>query len=99
MDIFHGYLWEWRVEEININKRKEAKMAGIDYEVRTKLHPEPPTPEELEGIKNIDPTMAGIFGHKLMTIAMEGNETVMKLGASTGCRWGDTAVAIYTNTG
>jgi acetophenone carboxylase len=99
MDIFHGYLWEWRVEEININKRKEAKMAGIDYEVRTKLHPEPPTPEESEGIKNIDPTMAGIFGHKLMTIAMEGNETVMKLGASTGCRWGDTAVAIYTVSG
>ena len=72
---------------------------GIDYEVRTKFHPEPPTPEEREGIDRIDPTLAGIFGHKLLTIAMEGNEMVIKLGASTGCRWGDTAVAIYTASG
>jgi hypothetical protein len=41
---------------------------GIDYEVRTKFHPEPPTPEEQEGMDRIDPTMAGIFGHKLLTI-------------------------------
>jgi N-methylhydantoinase B/oxoprolinase/acetone carboxylase alpha subunit len=72
---------------------------GIDYEVRTKFHPEPPTPEEKEGMDRIDPTIAGIFGHKLLTIAMEGNEMVIKLGASTGCRWGDTAVAIYTASG
>ena len=72
---------------------------GIDYEVRTKFHPEPPTPEEKEGMDRIDPTLAGIFGHKLLTIAMEGNEMVIKLGASTGCRWGDTAVAIYTASG
>ena len=72
---------------------------GVDYEVRTKFHPEPPTPEEREGMDRIDPTMAGIFGHKLLTIAMEGNEMVIKLGASTGCRWGDTAVAIYTASG
>jgi len=72
---------------------------GIDYEVRTKFHPEPPTPEEQAGMDRIDPTIAGIFGHKLLTIAMEGNEMVIKLGASTGCRWGDTAVAIYTASG
>jgi N-methylhydantoinase B/oxoprolinase/acetone carboxylase alpha subunit len=72
---------------------------GIDFDVRTKFHPEPATPEELEGMQDIDPTMAGIFGHKLLTIALEGNEMVMKLGASTGCRWGDTAVAIYTAAG
>ena len=72
---------------------------GIDYEVRTKFHPEPPTLEEQEGMDRIDPTLAGIFGHKLLTIAMEGNEMVIKLGASTGCRWGDTAVAIYTASG
>jgi acetophenone carboxylase len=72
---------------------------GIDYEVRTKFHPEPPTSEEQEGMDRIDPTLAGIFGHKLLTIAMEGNEMVIKLGASTGCRWGDTAVAIYTASG
>jgi N-methylhydantoinase B/oxoprolinase/acetone carboxylase alpha subunit len=72
---------------------------GVDYEVRTRFHPEPPTAEELAGMKDIDPTMAGIFAHKLLTIAMEGNETVIKLGASTGCRWGDTAVAIYTASG
>ncbi|MGD0229736.1 MAG: hydantoinase B/oxoprolinase family protein [Syntrophorhabdales bacterium] len=72
---------------------------GVDYEVRKRFHPEPPTAEELAGMKDIDPTMAGIFSHKLLTIALEGNETVIKLGASTGCRWGDTAVAIYTASG
>lgn len=72
---------------------------GIDYEVITRFHPEPATQEEIEGMKDIDPTSAGIFGHKMLTIALEGNELVMKLGASTGCRWGDTAVAIYTPSG
>lgn len=72
---------------------------GIDYEVRTLVHPEPPTQEEQDGMIGINPTLAGTFGHKMLTIAMEGNETVVKLGASTGCRWGDTAVAIYTASG
>ena len=72
---------------------------GIDYEISTRLHPEPPTEEELEYMKDIDPTAAGIFLHKLHTIAFEGNETLVKLGASTGCRWGDTACAIYTKSG
>lgn len=72
---------------------------GVDFEVRTKLHPEPLTPEESEGMRDVDPTLAGIFGHKLLNIALEGVEMVIKLGASTGCRWGDTAVAIYTTSG
>ena len=72
---------------------------GIDFEIRTKFHPEKPTIEELEYMKDIDPTMAGVFLHKLMTIASEGNETLIKLGATTGCRWGDTALAIYTTSG
>ena len=72
---------------------------AIDYEIMTRLHPEPPSEEELNYMKDIDPTAAGIFLHKLHTIAFEGNETVVKLGASTGCRWGDTACAIYTKSG
>jgi N-methylhydantoinase B/oxoprolinase/acetone carboxylase alpha subunit len=72
---------------------------GIDYAVRLRFHPEPLTAEEQKGMKDIDPTVAGIFGHKLLTIALEGNEMVMKLGASTGSRWGDTALAIYTASG
>jgi N-methylhydantoinase B/oxoprolinase/acetone carboxylase alpha subunit len=72
---------------------------GIDYEISTRLHPELPTEEELQYMKDIDPTAAGIFLHKLHTIAFEGNETIIKLGASTGCRWGDTACAIYTKSG
>jgi N-methylhydantoinase B/oxoprolinase/acetone carboxylase alpha subunit len=72
---------------------------GIDFEIRTRFHPEKPTPEELEYMKNLDPTLAGIFAHKLLTIASEGNETLLKLGASSGCRWGDTALALYTNSG
>ena len=72
---------------------------AIDYEISKRLHPEPPTDEELEFMKDIEPTSAGIFLHKLHTIASEGNETLVKLGASTGCRWGDTACAIYTRSG
>jgi N-methylhydantoinase B/oxoprolinase/acetone carboxylase alpha subunit len=72
---------------------------GIDYELRERLHPEPASEEELEYMKHIDPTAAGIFLHKLHTIASEGNETLVKLGGSTGCRWGDTACAIYTTMG
>ncbi|MCK4274106.1 MAG: hydantoinase B/oxoprolinase family protein [Dehalococcoidales bacterium] len=72
---------------------------AIDYEIGKRLHPEPPTEEELENMKDIEPTSAGIFLHKLHTITSEGNETLVKLGASTGCRWGDTAAAIYTRTG
>ncbi len=72
---------------------------GIDFEIRTKFHPEKPTAEELEYMKDLDPTLAGIFAHKLLTIASEGNETLMKLGASSGCRWGDTALAVYTTSG
>ena len=72
---------------------------GIDYELRKRLHPEPPSEEEREYMKDIDPTAAGILLHKLHTIASEGNETLLKLGASTGCRWGDTACAIYTKSG
>jgi N-methylhydantoinase B/oxoprolinase/acetone carboxylase alpha subunit len=72
---------------------------AIDYEISKRLHPEPPTEEELKYMKDIEPTTAGIFLHKLHTIASEGNETLVKLGASTGCRWGDTACAIYTKSG
>jgi len=72
---------------------------AIDYEIGKRLHPEPPTEEELENMKDIEPTSAGIFLHKLLTITSEGNETLVKLGASTGCRWGDTAAAIYTKSG
>jgi N-methylhydantoinase B/oxoprolinase/acetone carboxylase alpha subunit len=72
---------------------------GIDFEIRTKFHPEEPTAEEAEYMKDLDPTLAGIFAHKLTTIASEGNETLLKLGASSGCRWGDTALAIYTTSG
>lgn len=72
---------------------------GIDFEIRQKFHPEPPTPEEREYMEALDPTIVGIFANRIMTIASEGNETLVKLGATTGCRWGDTALAIYTASG
>jgi len=72
---------------------------AIDFEIGKHLHPEPPTEEELDYMKDIEPTSAGIFLHKLQTITSEGNETLVKLGGSTGCRWGDTACAIYTRSG
>ena len=46
---------------------------AIDYEIGKRLHPEPPTEEELENMKDIEPTSAGIFLHKLQTITSEGN--------------------------
>lgn len=72
---------------------------GIDFDIRTRLYPEPPTPEEQEYMRGLDPTLAGLFYQRLVAIAVEGNETLIKLGATTGCRWGDTALAIYTNSG
>lgn len=70
-----------------------------DYEVVQRMRPEPITGEEAEAMKNMDPVDYEIFNHKMNMIGQEGKETTMKLGASTGMRWGDVAFGIYTAQG
>jgi acetophenone carboxylase len=70
-----------------------------DTEVVERLKPEPMTPAEQAALEGIDDLDFEIFQHKMNMIALEGKETTMKLGASTGMRWGDVAFGIYTGPG
>ena len=72
---------------------------GRDMEVVQHLKPEPMTSEERAAQDKIDDVDFEIFVHKMNMIAQEGKETTMKLGASTGMRWGDVAFGIYTLQG
>ncbi|MBI5585359.1 MAG: hydantoinase B/oxoprolinase family protein [Deltaproteobacteria bacterium] len=76
-----------------------SMVYGKDLEVVQRLKPEPMTLEEAaaqEGLQDVD---YEIFVHKMNMIAQEGKETTMKLGASSGMRWGDVAFGIYTAQG
>jgi len=72
---------------------------GKDMEVVQRLKPEPMTKEESAAQEKIDDVEFEIFSHKMNMIAQEGKETTMKLGASSGMRWGDVAFGIYTAQG
>jgi acetone carboxylase, alpha subunit len=72
---------------------------GRDLEVVHRLKPEPMTEEERAAQALIEDIDFEIFRHKMDMIAQEGKETTMKLGASTGMRWGDVAFGIYTAQG
>ncbi|MCB2193051.1 MAG: hydantoinase B/oxoprolinase family protein, partial [Deltaproteobacteria bacterium] len=61
--------------------------------------PEPMTPRETAAQDKIDDVDYDIFVHKMNMVAQEGKETTMKLGASSGMRWGDVAFGIYTAQG
>ena len=76
-----------------------SMVYGKDFEVVQKLRPEPMTPEEEAAQAKIDDVDFEIFMHKMNMIAQEGKETTMKLGASSGMRWGDVAFAVYTAEG
>lgn len=72
---------------------------GRDYDVVKQLRPEPPTPDEQAADKVVSDIEFDIFRHKMKMVAMEGKETTMRLGASTGMRWGDVAFGIFTAQG
>lgn len=72
---------------------------GRDTGVVHRLKPEPMTPEEQAAQSGISDVDFEIFTHKMNMIALEGKETTMQLGASTGMRWGDVAFGIYTAQG
>jgi acetophenone carboxylase len=77
----------------------QGSAYGRDTEVVQRLKPEPMTPEERVAQEAIQELDFEIFQHKMSMIAQEGKETTMKLGASTGMRWGDVAFGIYTAQG
>jgi N-methylhydantoinase B/oxoprolinase/acetone carboxylase alpha subunit len=72
---------------------------GRDEEVVQRLKPEPMTSFESDVQDKIDDVDFEIFQHKMNMIAQEGKETTMKLGASSGMRWGDVAFGVYTGLG
>ncbi len=76
-----------------------GRTYGRDTEVVQRLKPEPMTAEEQAAQDTIEDVDFGILQHKMSMIAQEGKETTMKLGASTGMRWGDVAFGIYTAQG
>ena len=63
------------------------------------MNPEPMTSDEASVQEEINDVDFDIFTHKVNMIAQEGKETTMKLGASSGMRWGDVAFGIYTGLG
>jgi len=76
-----------------------AMVYARDMEVVQQLKPEPMTARETEVQEKIDVVEYDIFVHKMNMVAQEGKETTMKLGASSGMRWGDVAFGIYTPQG
>jgi acetophenone carboxylase len=72
---------------------------GRDMEVVKRLNPEPMTADETSAQAGINDVDFDIFTHKVNMIAQEGKETTMKLGASSGMRWGDVAFGVYTSLG
>jgi N-methylhydantoinase B/oxoprolinase/acetone carboxylase alpha subunit len=76
-----------------------GRTYGRDLEVVQRLKPEPMTADEGAAQTGIGDVDFEIFQHKMSMIAQEGKETTMKLGASTGMRWGDVAFGIYTAEG
>jgi acetophenone carboxylase len=69
-----------------------------DFEVQHRLKPEQATELEKK-LPLLSDTEFQIFRHKMETIAFEGKETTMRLGASAAMRGGDVGFGIYTVTG
>ncbi|EFK11360.1 hydantoinase B/oxoprolinase [delta proteobacterium NaphS2] len=77
----------------------QGMVYGKDTEVVKRLSPEPMTSDEAAAQADINDVDYDIFTHKINMIAQEGKETTMKLGASSGMRWGDVAFGVYTGLG
>ena len=76
-----------------------AMVYARDMEIVQQMKPEPMTEREKAAQEKIDDVDYDIFVHKMSMVAQEGKETTMKLGASSGMRWGDVAFGIYTVQG
>ena len=74
-------------------------MAGRDLALRHRLKPEPPTEREMATMPDVSDVDFEVFKHKMQMITLECKETCIKLGASTGMRWGDLGISIYTASG
>ncbi len=69
-----------------------------DFDVQNRLRPEAPDVRE-HNLPRLEDTEFQIFRHKLETIAFEGKETAMRLGACAAIRAGDLGFGIYSITG
>ncbi len=74
-------------------------MSGRDLDIRDRLRPEPMTEREKACQAGLDDLSLNIFSHKMATTAVECQELLNRLGASTGARWGDSGFAFYTAAG
>jgi acetophenone carboxylase len=63
------------------------------------MKPEPATELEIACMQGISDVDFEVFRHKMQMITLECKETCIKLGASTGMRWGDLGISIYTASG
>ncbi len=74
-------------------------MSGRDLKINSRLKPEPWTDRERAALPALNDLDLSIFSHKLETTAVECQELLLRLGASTGARWGDSGFAFYTAQG
>ncbi|WP_186382410.1 hydantoinase B/oxoprolinase family protein [Amycolatopsis rhizosphaerae] len=74
-------------------------MSGRDLSINARLKPEPWTDRERAALPAVNDHDLSIFAHKLETTAVECQELLLRLGASTGARWGDSGFAFYTAQG
>ena len=72
---------------------------GRDYEVVSRLLPEPMTAIEAAAQLAVGETEFEIFRHKMDMIVRESWQITQRLGASAGMRWGDVAFGVYTTSG
>ncbi|TGD89111.1 hydantoinase B/oxoprolinase family protein [Mycolicibacterium sp. CH28] len=74
-------------------------MSGRDLQINNRLKPEPWTDRERTAVGALNDHDLSIFAHKLESTAVECQELLLRLGASTGARWGDSGFAFYTAQG
>jgi acetone carboxylase, alpha subunit len=74
-------------------------VSGRDLKINSRLKPEPWTERERAALQAVNDLDLSIFAHKLETTAVECQELLLRLGASTGARWGDSGFAFYTAQG
>ena len=71
----------------------------LEIELAERLKPEPPTPEELECMRKLEPGDYEVYSEKLNMISLEAREIFTRIGISSMLHSGDMAVGIYTPEG
>src|SRR3989304_4672555 len=71
----------------------------LEIELAERLKPEPPTPEELDSMRKLEPGDYEVYSEKLNMISLEAREIFSRIGISSMLHSGDMAVGIYTPEG